>query len=114
MLTDETIERLLAFRREREWERFHTPKNLAIAISVEAAELLEQFQWSGEGEKVAATEAIRHEMADVAILLTYLAKDLSVDLDGAVRAKLELNAAKYPVETNRGVVLKSYRGTAGG
>ncbi len=107
MLADETVEQLMAFRREREWEQFHTPKNLAIAISVEAAELLEQFQWSSDDASVDATEAIRHEMADVAILLTYLAKDLGVDLDSAVRAKLVLNAAKYPVERNRGVVRAS-------
>ncbi len=106
MLAEDTVQKLIEFRRDREWERFHTPKNLAIAIVVEASELLEQFQWTGEGDVEAATDGVRHEMADVAILLTYLSRDLGVDLNEAVQAKLAINEARYPVVSNRGVVRK--------
>ena len=103
MLSDDTLSQLLAFRLERNWEQFHTPKNLAIAISVEAGELLEQFQWSTESSlfKV-ALPAVQDEIADVCILLTYLARDLKIDLDEAVRQKLAKNGERYPIETSRG------------
>lgn len=104
MLRKETINALLAFRREREWGQFHTPKNLAIAISVEAAELLEHFQWTTEAgtAEVVSSEPVIAEIADVAILLTYLVHDLGVDLDAAVMQKLVVNGQRYPVTTSRG------------
>ncbi len=107
MISPGTMRALLEFPRERDWEQFHTPKNLAIAIAVEAGELLEQFQWTRESDRVGATEAIRHEMADVAILMSYLAHDLDVDLDSAVRAKLAVNSARYPAESSRGSARKA-------
>lgn len=114
MVRKETVDALLAFRRERDWEQFHTPKNLAIAISVEAAELLEQFQWTigPDGSGVPSSERVREEIADVAILLTYLAHDLGVDLDAAVAHKLVLNGQRYPVATSRGNATKQGKPSA--
>lgn len=112
MIDPELMQELLAFRRERDWEQFHTPKNLAIAISVEAGELLEQFQWQrvdGAPASERATTALRHEMSDVAILLSYLAHDLKVDLDEAVREKLRLNGERYPVSRSKGSAEKYSR-----
>ena len=94
------------FVAEREWERFHTPKNLATAISVEASELLEPFQWLVSGGKDEIDDekltAIRHEMADVLAYLVLLADKLDVDLYRAVLEKMELNRVKYPVHKVRG------------
>ncbi len=111
MLRKATLDALLAFRRERDWDQFHTPKNLAIAISVEAAELLEQFQWTTEAgaRDLTSNEALMEEIADVAILLTYLAHDLGVDLDAAVAKKLAINGQRYPVATSRGNATKHGR-----
>ncbi|HET8649328.1 MAG TPA: nucleotide pyrophosphohydrolase [Gemmatimonadales bacterium] len=104
---------LLAFRHERDWEQFHTPKNLAIAISVEAAELLEHFQWTTDAGAPSQGDenAISEEIADVAILLTYLTHDLGIDLDAAVARKLAINGARYPLEQSRGTA-KKYRDIA--
>ncbi len=94
------------FSSERDWLRFHTPKNLAMALSVEVAELLEHFQWLPTGADheldAAAREGIRHEMADVLVYLIQLADHTGVDLRNAVLEKMELNARKYPVELARG------------
>ncbi|WP_331692631.1 nucleotide pyrophosphohydrolase [Pandoraea sputorum] len=95
-----------AFVRERDWEKFHTPKNLAIALSVEASELLEPFQWlnAGEIEELGQEKlkAVRHEMADVLVYLLGLADRLEVDLGKAVIEKIEINRAKYPADKVRG------------
>ena len=97
---------LRQFVSERDWSRFHSPKNLATALSVEASELLEPFQWLQSGEKSELAEdkltAIRHEMADVLAYLVMLADRLDVDLYAAVLEKIELNRAKYPAEKVRG------------
>jgi len=94
------------FGRERDWQRFHTPKNLAAALVVEAAELLEPFQWlDGEASRdldPRQREAVRQEMADVLIYLVSLANHLDIDLLRAAEDKLALNAVKYPVEKARG------------
>jgi dCTP diphosphatase len=94
------------FAREREWERFHSPKNLATALSVEVAELLEPFQWLTEDESrrmsAASLSAIREEVADVQIYLLMLADKLGIDVALAVREKIEKNRANYPVEKVRG------------
>lgn len=94
------------FSGERDWLRFHTPKNLAMALSVEAAELMEHFQWlpTGADHELddAARTGIRHEMADVLVYLIQLADHTGVDLRGAVLEKMELNRRKYPVEQARG------------
>lgn len=106
MLSEQLVTGLLAFRAERDWEQFHTAKNLAIAISVEAGELLEQFQWTVGGGAATLEEdrrsRIADEIADVAILLTYLAHDLRINVEHAVAAKLAQNAERYPVSKCRG------------
>ena len=102
-----TVRNLLRqFVTERDWSRFHSPKNLATALSVEASELLEPFQWLESGEKSELSmdklAAIRHEMADVLAYLVMLADRLDVDLYAAALEKIELNRAKYPVDKVRG------------
>jgi NTP pyrophosphatase (non-canonical NTP hydrolase) len=94
------------FVNERDWDQFHTPKNLSSALSVEAAELLEHFQWlqHGRPEELGADKlvAVRHEMADVLVYLVRLADKLDVDLMAAVEEKMVLNRAKYPADKVRG------------
>ena len=93
---------LRRFTQERDWAQFHTPKNLASALVVEAAELLEPFQWLQTGQKAELSSAqmqnIRHEMADVLNYLVMLADQLEIDLIAAAQEKILLNAAKYPAE----------------
>jgi len=91
---------LRRFAEERQWEEFHTPKNLAAALIVEAAELLEHFQWlTAEQSRElspATRQEVAHEIADVLIYLTRLADQLGVDMLAAAAAKMALNAQKYP------------------
>lgn len=97
---------LREFARERDWEQFHSPRNLATALSVEAAELLEHFQWlTDEQSRTLApdkVEAVGAEVADVFLYLLQLADRLGIDPIQAARSKLEVNARKYPVELARG------------
>jgi dCTP diphosphatase len=110
MIEGELLETLLAFRRERDWEQFHTPKNLSAAICVEAAELLEQFQWARDAEVaelvIRERESIENEIADIAIFLTYLCADLNVSLPDIVRRKVDLNRKKYPPDKAKGTATK--------
>ena len=87
---------LRRFADERDWNQYHSPKNLAISVSLEASELLEHFQWSGEAAPGAKQE-IAHEMADVLLYLVRLADRLDIDLLEAAARKMELNAIKYPI-----------------
>lgn len=95
--------RLRAFAAERDWQPFHTPKNLSVALMVEAAELAEIFQWMTPEQSSAArhnpalTEPIADEVADVLLYLLQLADHAGVDLDAAVEHKLRKNAIKHPV-----------------
>jgi NTP pyrophosphatase (non-canonical NTP hydrolase) len=106
----ELAEAVRAFGRERDWHLYHTPKNLTAALIVEAAELLEPFQWLTAEESLdlpaAKREAVRQEMADVLIYLVSLANCLDIDLLKAAEDKLAINAAKYPVEKARGNAAK--------
>jgi len=108
-------QRLREFAAERDWDQFHSPKNLAMALIVEAAELVEHFQWlsedqsrslavddEGDAKSVAKHQEIRHEMADIMVYLVRLADKLGVDLMAAVAEKIELNEAKYPAARVRG------------
>jgi len=100
------VSKLVAFRDAREWKQFHNPKDLAAALAIEAAELQEIFLWKSPVE-VAKTreekpEAIRDEVADIASFLLLLCHELDIDLDEAISAKLEKNAAKYPVHKSKG------------
>lgn len=94
------------FAAERHWDQFHTPKNLASALSVEAAELLEPFQWLQSGHAAELDETartqIKHEMADVLTYLVRLADKMDVDLYQAVLEKMELNRIKYPADQVKG------------
>jgi NTP pyrophosphatase (non-canonical NTP hydrolase) len=97
---------LRAFAHERDWEQFHSPKNLAAALAVEAGEVLEHFQWLSESESATLDDARRREvaleLADVLLYLVRLADRLDVDLMASAREKLAINAQKYPVERARG------------
>lgn len=98
-MTKETIDEVLKFRDARNWKQFHNPKDLAISVSLEAAELLEVFQWSGAdlqcGEK---SDKIKEELADVLIYSILMADACGLDLDQIVREKIKRNNEKYPVE----------------
>jgi dCTP diphosphatase len=101
---------LRRFAAARDWEQFHTPKNLAMALSVEAGELLEHFQWltpeqSGKLSESQLTK-VRLELADVLLFLMSLSDKLGVDLVAAAFEKLEINAKKYPVELAKGSAKK--------
>ena len=106
MTLEELAGRLRAFAEERDWEQFHSPKNLSMALAVEAAELLEHFQWLTEQESQtlvpARRDAVAEEMADVFIYLVRLADRLEIDLLKAAGAKIEKNERRYPVEKSRG------------
>jgi len=103
-------ERLAAFAEERDWDQFHNPKNLAMALAGEAGELLEHFQWLTFDEAANLPPATRDEVAlecaDVLLFLLRLADKLDIDLAAAAEKKLELNAKKYPVEKSRGKATK--------
>lgn len=103
-------DRLRVFAAERDWEQFHTPKNLAAALSVEAAELLEHFQWLTDSQSAdlepAKKARVAEELADVLLYLVRLADRLDVDLMDAALAKIAANAAKYPVEKAKGSMRK--------
>lgn len=102
-MTKETIERILKFRDDRDWKQFHNPKDLAISISLEAAELLEVFQWSGaDTSNENKQDKIKEELADVVNYCVLMADACGLDLDEIVREKISTNEKKYPVEKARG------------
>lgn len=98
--------RVNQFVEERDWAQFHSPKNLAMAMIVEAAEVVEHFQWMTEGESrqldAATKEQVGHELADTFVYLMRIAEVCGIDLIAAANAKIDLNAQKYPVEKCRG------------
>lgn len=102
----ELLARILAFREERDWARFHTPKDVALSLVLEAGEVLEWMQWRGGDELAAHLKANRdgvgEELSDVLYWTLLLAHDLDIDLADAFRRKMERNAEKYPVEKARG------------
>jgi NTP pyrophosphatase (non-canonical NTP hydrolase) len=107
---DEIVERLRRFTVERNWGQFHTPKNLAMALNVEAGELLELFQWltpeqSAEPE-ADVREQIADELADVFVYCLLMSDKLDIDLLAATRAKMAKNEAKYPADLVRGSAKK--------
>lgn|SRR5512133_1823125 len=103
---DELAARLAEFARERDWDQFHAPKNLAMALAGEVGELLEHFQWLSEQQSAElpadVKDAVALEMADVLLYLVRLADKLGVDLGAAALRKIELNALKYPADQFRG------------
>jgi len=107
---DTLREALRAFAAERDWEQFHSPKNLAMSVMIEAAELGEHFQWRQTGEAAelppGERDRIALEMADVLLYLVRLADRLDIDLAAAAWRKLALNAERYPAELARGSAAK--------
>lgn len=110
MISQAVLQQILDFRRDRDWEQFHNLRTLATSIVLEAAELAEITQWARDGELADVVadkrEKIEEEVADIAILLSYLIQDLKIDLDKAVRQKVEHNARKYPVAQSKGSAKK--------
>ena len=103
--------KLREFSKERNWEQFHNPKNLATALSVEASELLEIFQWSNDGglkeiDNPDKRQEIEKEIADIFNYLVKLVDILDIDLEEAALNKIKENAEKYPIETSKGKSLK--------
>jgi NTP pyrophosphatase (non-canonical NTP hydrolase) len=103
---DDLSQRLLAFARARDWEQFHSPKNLAMALIAECAELVEHFQWLSEDQSYALPvdkkEAVALEMADILIYLLRCAERLDIDLVDAAYRKVAINEARYPADRARG------------
>ena len=98
-MNQETINQVLHFRDVRNWKQFHNPKDLAISISLEAAELLEVFQWSAEDVRCEdKMDKIREELADVLNYCILMADACGLDMDEIIREKVKKNAEKYPVE----------------
>lgn len=103
-------ERVARFAQERDWDQFHSPKNLVMALSVEVAELQEHFQWLTEDQSRqldgAARKAVAEEIADVQVYLVRLADKLGIDILEAIDQKMKINADKYPADRVRGSAAK--------
>lgn len=104
------INNINAFAHDRDWDKFHSPKNLAITVAVESSELLEEFQWLTESESRTLTpekiSAVKDEIADVFINLLRLSSTLNIDIIESAFIKLDKNTRKYPVEKSKGNALK--------
>jgi dCTP diphosphatase len=100
------------FTAERDWQQFHSPKNVAMALAAEAGELMAHFRWTAAGEDAGvlndpqSLREVRHELADVLLLLAEFANVSGIDIADAVREKMEINAERYPVEKSRGTATK--------
>ncbi len=107
---EELRDRMREFAAERDWDQFHSPKNLAMALSVEASELMEVFQWLTEAQSRAlapeAKAAASEEVADILLYLVRIADQLGIDPAESARSKITANALKYPVEKSRGLAKK--------
>ena len=102
-MKQETIDRIRAFTKDRDWDQFHSPANLAKSISIEANELLECFQWNDEDYDL---EHVKEELADVIVYCQDMLDRLGLDADEIVNAKMTKNEEKYPVEKARGSAAK--------
>lgn len=107
----ELMEQIIKFRKERDWEQFHNPKDLAISLSLEASELLEIFQWKNVAEmnfeEGSETKLmIEEELADILNYILLISHDLNIDLGDALARKIEKNNLKYPVQKSKGVATK--------
>ncbi|TSC84802.1 MAG: nucleotide pyrophosphohydrolase [Parcubacteria group bacterium Gr01-1014_13] len=103
---EEVQKKIIAFRDERDWKQFHTPKDMAISLALEAAEVLEHFQWKNEAEMkeyiANHKEEIGDELADVLWWVLLMANDLGIDILEAADKKIDKTALKYPVEKSKG------------
>lgn len=110
MISESLRQRLMDFRSERDWGKFHNLRTLSTSIVLEAAELAEVTQWVPDSELQDVVNSrrtqIEHEIADIYILLSYLISDLGIDVESAVERKLNVNAKKYPVALARGSARK--------
>ena len=103
---------------ERDWQKFHAPKNLSMSLAIEAAELMEHFQWiSAEASREIGSDAtklaaVAEEVSDVLCYILALANELNIDLSSSLRAKIKKNAGKYPVEEYRGTLWSRRSGLA--
>lgn len=108
---DQLNHRLASFARARDWEPFHSPKNLSMALIAEAAELVEHFQWLTQAESAALPadrhEAVRMELADILIYLVRLGERLDIDLIRAAHDKMDLNETRFPVDRVRGLARRA-------
>lgn len=101
------LNKILDFRKKRDWKQFHLPKNLAISLSLEANEILEVFQWSKDNEIPGGKkEVLELELADVYYYLLLLAHDSGIDLKEALKKKMKINESKYPVSKSKGKSVK--------
>lgn len=95
----ETMERIKKFRDDREWKQFHTPSNLAKAISIESGELLEEFLWDNDNFNL---QNVKEELADVMIYCIHMANALDVNIEDIINMKMDKNEMKYPIEKAKG------------
>lgn len=95
----ETMERIKKFRDDRDWQQFHTPSNLAKAISIESGELLEEFLWDNDNFNL---QNVKEELADVIIYCIHMANALDVNIEDIINMKMDKNEIKYPVEKAKG------------
>ncbi len=102
--TDEIIEKLIKFRNERDWEQFHNPKDLALAINIEAGELLELFLWKNAED--ANKEKVKEELADIFSFAFLLADKYGFDVKQIILDKIKVNSEKYPVNKSKGTAKK--------
>ena len=102
-MKQETINRIRAFTTDRDWDKYHTPNNLAKTIVLEANELLECFQWDNDNFKI---EKVKEELADVIVNCQNLLDKLGLDVDEIINAKMAQNEKKYPVEKIKGIAKK--------
>lgn len=107
---DSLVEELVKFRKDRDWKKFHKPKDVAIALSIESSELMQEFLWKSDDEVEQFINenktVVADEIADISAYLFLLAKDLDIDLFEAVKSKIKKNAKKYPVEKCKGIATK--------
>ena len=109
----EAVEALIKFRSERDWSKFHTPKNLSMSIAIESSELMEHFQWKNDEEvnqylsTIENLEKVKEEIADTLSYILLLSTDLKIDLNRTLLDKIEKNAKKYPVSMCKGKANKA-------
>ena len=107
MSPESLIDIIIKFREARDWEQFHTPKNLAVSLLLEASEVLELFQWSPDNQlPKQKKKELEEELADVYYYILLMAHDTGVDLDKALRQKMRKNEKKYPVKKCKGISKK--------
>lgn len=100
---NEHLRRILRFRNARDWKQFHSPKNLALSLSLEAAEVLEIFQWSANNKlPTGKKQQVEQEIADVYYYLLLLAHETGIDINAAFKKKMKINESRYPTEKAKG------------